>query len=60
MKNPRIGKNVTVGAGACVLGDVFVADNVSIGANAVVLNDIPANYIAVGVPAVNKQRKYNC
>lgn len=54
--NPILGKNVLVGAGACILGDVKVEDNVSIGANAVVLKDVSANSISVGVPArtINK------
>ncbi len=48
---PRIGDNVMIGAGACILGDVKVGNNVSIGANAVVLQDVPDNSIAVGIPA---------
>ncbi len=48
---PVIGDNVTVGAGAVILGNVHIGNNASIGANAVVLNDIPANAVAVGVPA---------
>lgn len=48
---PTIGENVTIGAGAKVLGGVTVGDGAVIGANAVVLGDVPANSIAVGVPA---------
>jgi len=53
---PVIGNNVDIGAGAKVLGPITIGDNVLIGANAVVLCDVPANSIAVGVPAVVKAR----
>lgn len=49
---PRIGNNVDIGAGAKILGPITIGDNVVIGANAVVTIDVPANSIAVGVPAV--------
>lgn len=48
---PVIGDNVTIGAGAVVLGGVHIGDNATVGANAVVLSDVPANAVAVGVPA---------
>lgn len=54
---PVIGSRVNVGAGAKVLGKVLVGDDAVIGANAVVIKDVPANHIAVGVPAVVKQKK---
>ena len=47
---PYIGKNVVIGAGAVLLGDITIGDNVKIGANAVVLKDIPSNCTVVGVP----------
>ena len=53
---PVFGNNVDIGAGAKVLGDITIGDNVRIGANAVVLQDVPANSIAVGVPAEIKPR----
>ena len=53
---PMIGNNVDVGAGAKLLGPITIGDNVIIGANAVVLCDVPANSIAVGVPATIKPR----
>ena len=40
-----------VGAGAKILGPIVVGDNAVIGANAVVLTDVPANAVAVGIPA---------
>lgn len=48
---PQIGNNVNIGAGAKILGPITIGDNVEIGANAVVIKDVPANSIAVGVPA---------
>ena len=54
---PRIGHGVQIGVGAKVLGGVTVGDRVAIGANAVVLSDVPADHIAVGVPAVAKPRR---
>jgi len=51
LEAPVLGNKVFVAAGAKILGNVRISDNVSIGANAVVLMDIPANSIAVGVPA---------
>jgi serine O-acetyltransferase len=53
---PTIGNNVDIGAGANLLGPIHIGDNVLIGANAVVLCDVPDNSIAVGVPAVIRQR----
>lgn len=49
--NPRIGNNVYIGTGACILGGITVGDNAKIGANAVVLMDIPEGGVAVGIPA---------
>ncbi|MCC7350628.1 MAG: serine acetyltransferase [Phycisphaerales bacterium] len=48
---PRLGRRVNVGAGAKVLGAVNIGDDAAIGANAVVLVDVPANAVAVGIPA---------
>jgi len=53
---PIIGNRVFIGAGAKVLGRVVIEDDVVIGANAVVITDVPANSIAVGVPAKVKPR----
>lgn len=49
--SPVIGNRVDIGAGAKILGAIQIGDDVAIGANAVVLVDVPANSIAVGVPA---------
>ena len=59
-RHPTLGNNVLIGAGAKVLGPVFIGDNVRIGAGSVVLHNIPANATAVGVPAevvrINRER----
>lgn len=49
-RHPTIGNNVTIGAGAKVLGPFFVGDNSKIAANAVVLSEVPSNSTCVGVP----------
>jgi serine O-acetyltransferase len=54
---PTIGNNVDIGCGAKLLGRITIGDNVLIGANAVVVRDVPANSIAVGVPARVRPRE---
>jgi serine O-acetyltransferase len=54
---PTIGNNVDIGAGAKLLGPITIGDNSIIGANAVVVQDVPENSIAIGVPAIIKQRR---
>ena len=53
---PVIGGHVDIGAGAKVLGAIRIGNHAEIGANAVVLTDVPDNCIAVGVPAIVKER----
>ena len=48
---PTLGDNVTVYAGAKILGDVHVGNNVVVAANAVVVKDVEDNCIVGGVPA---------
>lgn len=48
---PTIGNNVSIGAGAKLLGGIKIGNGAIIGTNAVVLKDVPENSIAVGVPA---------
>jgi len=50
-RHPTVGNNVTIGAGARVLGPVYIGDGAQIGANSVVVKDVPAGAIATGVPA---------
>lgn len=49
-RHPTLGKNVIVGAGAKILGNIKIANNVRIGANAVILKDVAPNSTVVGVP----------
>ena len=48
---PVIGRDVTVGSGAKILGGLEIGDNARVGANSVVLKSIPPNSLAVGAPA---------
>lgn len=48
---PTVEDDVVLAAGAKVLGGVRVGKGSTVGANAVVLLDVPAQHIAVGVPA---------
>lgn len=54
---PTVGDNVTISAGAKVLGEIYLGNHSVIGANAVVLKDVPENSLAVGIPALNKSLK---
>lgn len=51
-RHPTVGSRVTIGAGARILGPVYIGDDVQIGANSVVVKDVPAGAIATGIPAV--------
>lgn len=50
-RHPTLGKNVTVGAGAKILGAFEVGDNCRIAANAVLLKPLENDTTAVGIPA---------
>ena len=50
-KQPTIGNNVHICAGAIVIGDCHVGDNSVVGAGAVVVKDIPPDEVWGGVPA---------
>jgi acetyltransferase-like isoleucine patch superfamily enzyme len=50
-RDVRVGHNVWIGYGACVLRGVTVGDNSIIGTSAVVAKDVPANAVVGGVPA---------
>lgn len=58
-RHPTLGKNVVVGAGAKVLGNLQIGDRVRIGAGSVVLRDIPSDCTVVGVPGRIISRKQN-
>lgn len=50
-RDVRVGHNVWIGYGACILRGVTVGDNSVIGTNAVVTKDVPDNAVVGGVPA---------
>lgn len=49
-RHPTLGKNVIVGAGAKVLGNIQIGDKVRIGAGSIVLEDVSSNCTVVGIP----------
>jgi serine O-acetyltransferase len=50
-RHPTLGRNVTVGVNASVLGAIVLGDNAKVGGGSVVVKDVPANATVVGVPA---------
>lgn len=51
-KAPVLGKNVDIGVGARILGDIYIADDIKIGANAVVTHSFYEPGITIaGIPA---------
>lgn len=48
---PVIGNNVSICAGAIVLGNIFVGNNSTIGANAVITKDVPEESVVIGSKA---------
>jgi serine O-acetyltransferase len=55
-RHPTIGRGVTIGAGAKVLGAITVGDGARVGANAVVVEDVPPDVTVVGIPARQVER----
>ena len=49
-RHPTLGVNVVVGAGAKIIGAIYIGDNSRIGAGSVVVRDVPPNSVVVGVP----------
>ena len=50
-RDVKVGSNVWMGYGACILRGVTVGDNAILGTSAVVTKDVPANAVVGGVPA---------
>jgi acetyltransferase-like isoleucine patch superfamily enzyme len=50
-RDVRVGNNVWIGYGACILRGVTVGDNAVIGTGAVVTRDVPPNAVVAGIPA---------
>ena len=63
-RHPTLGCNVTVGAGAKILGNINIGSHARVGAVAVVLQDVPSNSTVVGIPgriiSQGKQEDLNC
>ncbi|HZX68197.1 MAG TPA: serine O-acetyltransferase [Candidatus Elarobacter sp.] len=49
-RHPTLGRDVTVGSGAAILGAITIGDGARIGANSVVVKDVPPNATVVGIP----------
>ena len=56
-RHPTLGRNVVVGAGAKVLGNIEIGDDVRIGAGSVLLKSVPSGSTVVGIPGRVVQRK---
>jgi acetyltransferase-like isoleucine patch superfamily enzyme len=50
-RDVRVGNNVWIGYGACILRGVTIGDNAIVGTSAVVTSDVPANAVVAGIPA---------
>jgi acetyltransferase-like isoleucine patch superfamily enzyme len=50
-RDVRVGHNVWLGYGACILRGVVVGDNAIIGTSSVVTKEVPANAVVGGSPA---------
>jgi acetyltransferase-like isoleucine patch superfamily enzyme len=50
-RDVRVGHNVWMGYGACVLRGVSIGDNSIVGTSAVITKDVPANAVVAGSPA---------
>jgi serine O-acetyltransferase len=50
IRHPQLGKNVTVGSNACILGDIDIGEGARIGSGSVVIRPVPQGATVVGVP----------
>ncbi len=55
-RHPTVGDDVTIGAGAKVLGAISIGAGSQIGANSVVVKSVPAGAVVVGVPGQTVNR----
>jgi serine O-acetyltransferase len=55
-RHPTVGDDVTIGAGAKVLGAITIGAGSQIGANSVVVKSVPAGAVVVGVPGQTVNR----
>lgn len=54
---PTIEDDVTIGAGARILGPITVGRGSVIGANCVVVRDVPPDSIVTGIPGISRPKK---
>lgn len=54
LRGPTLADGVSIGAGATVLPGVTIGENAFVAGGAVVVDDVPAETLAVGVPAETK------
>lgn len=53
VRHPQVGNNVTIYAGASLLGAIKIGDNVTIGSNVFLTDDVPSNTrVVIGKPAL--------
>ncbi len=50
-RDVRVGHNVWIGYGACILRGVTIGNNAIIGTSSVVTRDVPPNAVVAGIPA---------
>lgn len=50
-RHPKVGRNVMIGAGAKILGNISIGNCARVAAGSVVLKDVPPNTTVAGVPA---------
>ena len=53
---PKLGNDVFLGCGSCILGGVTIGNNVKIGAGTIITKDVPDNVVVVGNPATIVKR----
>jgi len=58
-RHPTLGNSVVVGAGAKVLGPIFVGEGARIGASSVVIRDVAPGDVMVGIPARPVDRRHD-
>ena len=56
---PVIGDNVSIGAGAVIIGPVKIGSNCVVGANTVVTRDVPEKSIVFGVPVQVVKKRWS-
>ncbi len=56
-RHPTIGNNVTIGAGAKVLGNITIGSHSNIGAGSVTIDNVPEHSTVVGIPGRIVQQK---